>query len=246
MVIMYSVYQPSPRVIKEDIHIITFRGHVGNDIKYDNIKDDIKNTFESNTPIVLLDIDCLGGSPQEAEAITKYIDYMKHETNKPVYSFITNAGTSACYYISCVGNKIYALNSSIVGSIGVYYRKPLLTSVIERLGIDQKNGIIKSGKYKNDDHDIIEKSKLLHNNFIRYVKKQRGLTNIPRDNGRFNGKTYLGEHAIKNGLIDNIGLLDIFMAKSYNGHKLKYVNRARQLPTNNILGTIIKMFVRLL
>ena len=60
-----------------------------------------------------------GGSPVQSALIANRIRDLAKEKEIPVYCFIEDLAASGGYWLSCAGDKIYAMESSIIGSIGV-------------------------------------------------------------------------------------------------------------------------------
>ena len=71
---------------------------------------------------VIVEIDSPGGTASGSELLYNSLLRVAHE--KPVVAYIRGTGASGAYYISCAANRIVALPSSLVGSIGVIYLRP--------------------------------------------------------------------------------------------------------------------------
>ena len=56
----------------------------------------------------------------------------------PVYCFIEDVAASGGYWLSCAADKIYAIESSIVGSIGVISSGFGAVEAIKKLGIERR------------------------------------------------------------------------------------------------------------
>lgn len=158
---------------------------------------------------ILLEVDSGGGAIESGERIMIALQ----RTSKPVVAVIRNVGGSSAYLASSGADRIYASKMSEVGGIGI---KRNFVDISEK---DKKDGInfydISSGKYKSseDEHNKITSDQIkvlkdevmkLHNIFVEYIAKNR---NIPIEKVRelATGQTYLGDDALKLGLIDVIG-----------------------------------------
>lgn len=158
---------------------------------------------------ILLEIDSYGGSPVGAEEIA---DALKRST-KPTVAVIREGGVSAGYYAATGANIIFASKNSDVGSIGVTY------SYLDNTIKNQKEGLVyqelNSGKFKdtgdpnkpltNEEKELYKRDiKIIYENFIKAVTENRKL-DINKVRALADGSTMLGEMALKNGLIDQIG-----------------------------------------
>lgn len=158
---------------------------------------------------IILEIDSYGGSPVGAEEISNALKNAK----KLTVALIREAGDSAGYWVATGANRIFASKNSDVGSIGV------TISYLDYSGQNKKEGItyrqLSSGKFKDaGDPDKAlsdEEAKLfmrdvniLHQNFIKAVAENRNL-DIKKVESLADGSSMLGEMALENGLIDQIG-----------------------------------------
>lgn len=168
-------------------------------------------TLEEDDSIkaILLEVDSYGGSGVAGEEIAAALK----NTKKPTVALIRDAGASAAYWAASGADKIYASKNSDVGSIGVTY------SYLDNIGKNRKDGLtynqLSSGKFKDTgDPDkpltleeknlIMRDVKIMHQNFIKAVSENRNI-GIEKVASLADGSTMLGEAALKNGLIDQIG-----------------------------------------
>ncbi len=171
---------------------------------------------EKNSDIkaIVLEIDSPGGSPVAGEEIAHLLKTSK----KPTIALIRQAGLSASYWAASGANTIFASRNSDVGSIGVTY------SYLDNVEKNQKEGLnynlLYSGKYKEmasrdkvlteEERNLIMRDlKIIHNNFIADVAKNRKLT-VGKVTIIADGSSVLGEQAKNLGLVDQIGdLVDV-------------------------------------
>ncbi|OGJ10590.1 hypothetical protein A2456_01805 [Candidatus Nomurabacteria bacterium RIFOXYC2_FULL_36_19] len=164
-----------------------------------------------NIKAVAIEIDSGGGSGEAGEEMMLAFQQSK----KPVVAFIRNRGLSAAYLAATGAQTIFASNLSDVGSIGV------TLSYLQETEQDKKAGLtfidLSSGKFKDSGSPskaITEEEKQLfmrdlkiaHNYFVSLVAKNRKLS-IEKVKALADGSTVMGEQALKDGLIDKIGLL---------------------------------------
>ena len=94
---------------------------------------------------LLLDIDSPGGSAAASESLHRSIERVAE--TKPVYAYVRGMGASGGYYLCCAASQVYAMPTSLLGSIGVIYLRPVLEQLLGRAGIEFT--IFKGGKYKD-------------------------------------------------------------------------------------------------
>ena len=86
-----------------------------------------------------------GGDANSSEILME--DVLKLRERMPVFTAIQGMGASGAYWIASGSTKIYAMNTSIIGSIGVLGIAPNVNEFLNKLGI--KIDIIKVGEYKD-------------------------------------------------------------------------------------------------
>jgi signal peptide peptidase SppA len=180
-----------------------------------------------------LSINSPGGSPVQAELIANRIISLAKASNVPVYSFIEDVAASGGYWLACSGDKIYASQSSIVGSIGVVSSGFGFHDAISKLGIERRlytQGKTKSvldpfQPVKESDINLIQKiQKDVHEHFIDMVKLRRRGKLTQTDNILFNGEFWTGRTAVDYGLIDGISDLHSFIQEKFGDNvRIDYV-----------------------
>jgi signal peptide peptidase SppA len=164
-----------------------------------------------NIKAVIVEIDSPGGSPVAGEELA---DAFK-KSKKPVIAVIRERGLSAAYMAASGAETIFASKFSDVGSIGV------TMSYVQEVEKNKKAGLefitLSSGKYKDsgsperalskEEKDLFMRDiNIIFENFVKLVAENRKLSEV---NVRklADGSSMLGEAALKNGLIDQIGLM---------------------------------------
>jgi protease-4 len=163
---------------------------------------------------VVLDVDSPGGSASASDFL--YLSVQSLARKKPVVSFIRGTGASGSYLFSCAANKIVAIPSAIIGSIGVISMRPLLYDAMERVSV--KMAVTKSDKFKDmgsmfrpptpeeeqKEQELVDE---LYDQFLEAVMKGRNMT---REQVRAvaTGEIFTGRKAKEVGLIDEVGDLE--------------------------------------
>lgn len=164
---------------------------------------------DTNVKAILLDIDSGGGMPQAAVEI----EAAMKDTGKPVVALIRGNGDSAAYWIASGAGTIIASKESDVGSIGV------TSSYVDNVKQNAETGLtynsLSTGKFKDtgdpnkpltDEEKAYLRKSLVTSleHFIQTVAVNRHLS-IEKVRALADGSTMLGDEALANGLIDQLG-----------------------------------------
>lgn len=164
---------------------------------------------DENLKAIILEIDSFGGSGVAAEEISNALKNAK----KPTVALIRDIGASAAYFAATGTDRIFASENSNIGSIGV------TMSYLDYTQQNQKEGVtyipLSSGKFKDtgdpdralsqEEKDLLMRDiNIQHQNFIKSVAENRNIE-IEKVEKLADGSTMLGEMALQNGLIDQIG-----------------------------------------
>ena len=175
---------------------------------------------DSNSLAVVINANSGGGSPVQSALINDEITRLKKLYDKPVYVVVEDVCASGCYYIAVAADKIYANKGSMIGSIGVRMDTFGLTGLMEKMGIENRS--MHAGKnktfidpfsVKNEEgrkffqETILERT---HQQFIETVRSGRG-DRIKENENTYTGLVWLGDEAVKNGLIDGLGSVNSIM-----------------------------------
>lgn len=164
---------------------------------------------------VVLRVNSGGGSAFASDLIWREVELLKKE--KPVVTSLGNYAASGGYYIACNTDKIYANESTITGSIGVFATLFNIKNLYEdKLGI-YKDGI-GTGKYSDfpnfaktwtGEEKAIMQSIVnnIYDSFIGKVADGRKLSTEAVEKIA-QGRVWSGEDAKEVGLVDEIGTLD--------------------------------------
>jgi signal peptide peptidase SppA len=169
----------------------------------------------------------------QSELIAQRITSLAKKHQIPVYSFVEEVAASGGYWLACMGDKIFATKSSIVGSIGVIYSNFGFDEAIKKLGIERR--IFAEGKNKSvlDPFKPVKPSDValiknlgqnIHEHFINYVKTRRAGKLTQSDEILFNGEFWAGQTALDYGLIDGIDDMYSYINKHYGDDvRIEYI-----------------------
>jgi len=163
---------------------------------------------------LVVDIDSPGGSAATAEQI--HLDIAKVAARKPVVAFIRGSGLSGGYLASCAATKVVAIPTAIVGSIGVISIRPVISELLQRLGV--KVFVTKAGTFKDmfqpfrepTDEEQKKLQSLMdeyYDWFVHAVARTRHLQ-PKKVRSLATGEMFTARKAKELGLVDELGDLD--------------------------------------
>jgi protease-4 len=94
---------------------------------------------------VLLNLSSQGGSVTATEVLVMALGRLKEK--KPLFVWTTMAASGG-YYAAAAADRIMAVPSAVIGSIGVIFLKPDISALMNRLGV--KVEVLKEGALKDD------------------------------------------------------------------------------------------------
>jgi len=183
---------------------------------------------DENVKAVLLRVDSPGGGVFPSEQIRREVELIK-AAGKPVVVSMGNVAASGGYWISMNADRIYADDSTITGSIGIFGLWMTVPRVLEKIGVstdgvgtaplagafdptrplDPNAGIIIQA--------VIEKG---YADFTGKVAAARGSTPEKIDLVA-QGRVWSGAQAKERGLVDELGGLEAALAHTASLAKLE-------------------------
>jgi len=223
----------SPRIAV--VELFGALGSAVRTVEYVRILQELRD--DKSVRSVVLDIDSPGGTVAASDYLHRAVAALTQE--KPVVAFIRSTGASGGYMVAVAANRIIALPTAIVGSIGVISVRPLLYDLLHRLGI--KVSTTKSGRLKDmwsmfrePTREEKEKEQALldefYEHFIAIVASGR---NLPLDRVRnvATGEVFSATRAQDLGLVDELGDLDSAIDRAAElgktPRKIRYVRPRR-------------------
>jgi protease-4 len=166
---------------------------------------------DSSVRALIVHLDSPGGTVVGGEDL--YHSLRAVSKNKPVVTVMGTVAASAAYMTAVAGDRVFAREGTITGSIGVLFKTADITGMLDKLGIKPES--LKSGPLKavpspteplTDEARIATQALVLDlfDFFIDLVAERRPL-------GRAqvlqlaDGRVYTGRQAVANGLVDAIG-----------------------------------------
>ena len=168
---------------------------------------------------VVLRIDSGGGLVTAADMIWR--ELMKLTEVKPLVVSMGDVAASGGYYIAAPANTIVAEPGTITGSIGVVSGKYSFKGLYEKLGIHKE--ILKRGEhadfytdygdYPPAEQAIVQKQvQEIYEDFIKKVALGRTQLTVDDVDRLGQGRIWSGRQAKANGLVDELGGLNLALA----------------------------------
>ena len=204
-----------PFLGRSGVAVVEISGTIGGGLRvpeHSRILDGLRR--DRRFKAVIVEIDSPGGTASGSELL--YHSLARVAREKPVVAYIRGTGASGAYYISCAATKIVALPSTLVGSIGVIYLRPVVQQLLEKLGIGfsvYREGHLKdmTGFWRSPTSEEEEKFKGLideiYDNFVQVVASGRGMGE-ERARELATGEIFTGRGAQERGLVDDLGDFD--------------------------------------
>lgn len=163
-----------------------------------------------------------GGSAFASEQIWEALEQYKAITGKPFYVSMSDYAASGGYYISCGADKIFAQPTTLTGSIGIFGIIPNAHKLVsEKIGIT--TGTVKTNTNGNFPSLIEPMTEAQKAAMQGYVERGYDLFTSRCAEGRgmsqdsikmiAEGRVWDGSEALKIGLVDVIGGLDVAIAQ---------------------------------
>lgn len=178
-----------------------------------NISEKLEKALETkNLKGIVLRVNSPGGSALASEIIYQTL----LNTGIPIYVSMADTAASGGYYISMAGDKVFADNATITGSIGVVSMLPRFYNAQNKYGITSNT--ISKGKYSDmynaftplseeSRQKIIESMESTYKEFKARVSASRKIEE-PLLESYAQGKIWLGDEAKNIKLVDGIAGLD--------------------------------------
>ena len=178
-------------------------------------------TKDEKVKAIVLRVNSPGGSALASDVILRELNLAKQK--KKIIVSMGDYAASGGYYISCNADKIFANNTTLTGSIGVFGIVPNTQKLLnEKIGVyidtvnthkysDLGNGNRKLTKY---ELNVIQNSvEDVYETFITHVSKGRGIS-VDEVDKIGQGRVWSGVDALEIGLVDEIGGLEEAIASA--------------------------------
>ena len=164
---------------------------------------------------IIIDIDSPGGSVSGLQDL--WDEIMSARATKPVYGLVNSLCASAAYWIGSACSQLYAVQGSLVGSIGVYMQHVDASEAMKMDGLSAT--YISAGKYKVEGNPLgpMSPEGLAFNQsqidayyamFTGAVAKGRGAPIGQVRDGMGQGRCLMADDGLAAGMVDGIDTFD--------------------------------------
>jgi protease IV len=199
---------------------------------------------------VLLQVDSPGGTVTAGDMLYHELKAFKERTGAKLVAVLMGVGASGGYYISLPADYIMAHPTTIVGSIGVVFLDPKVSGLLDKVGVEVE--VTKSGRNKDmgspfrastpEEKEIVRGLvDVMARRFLELVAVHRRLDAQALEEVS-TARIYLGQEALRLGLVDKVGYLDDALAKARELANLPHdaklvVYRRSTYPDDNLYNT---------
>jgi protease-4 len=219
----YSLDLPSGRSAEYEVAVVFVTGVImPGTSRFDNFQGKLAGSEtvveqlqsvgeDEDIDAVILRVDSPGGSALASDLIWNEI--RKVQENKPVIVSMSGLAASGGYYVSCLGDSIFADPGTLTGSIGVYAGKMDRSGMYRKIGVNREfitrgeNALLFSdeGGFTAAQRELIqEQMDNFYERFLDKVATGRGMT---RDavHEVAQGRVWTGRQGLDVGLVDGLG-----------------------------------------
>ncbi len=162
---------------------------------------------------ILLRINSPGGTVDDADGIYDAIKEYKKAYNTPVYAFLDGICASGGLYIACSADKIYARDTTLVGSVGVLISTLFnVSQVLDKIGVNAMT--LSAGKdkdmmnpfrpWKEGEQDNLQDIiNTFYQKFVDIVVSNRPQVDRAALVDKYGAQVFLAEEAASYGFVDD-------------------------------------------
>lgn len=196
-------------------------------INSDDLVETINDVAKDSTvKAVVFRVSSPGGSAYGSEQIWRALSQLK--AKKPLVVSMGDYAASGGYYISCMADKIVAQPNTITGSIGIFGLIPNIEGLNNKLGFTYDgvktnkmgDAISVNRKFTPEERDLMQG--YVNRGYELFVKRCADGRKKTTDQIKAiaEGRVWTGEDALKIGLVDKIGGMDVAMKLAVEKAKL--------------------------
>jgi len=166
---------------------------------------------DKRVKVVVLRIDSPGGDGFASDMVWRELELCRQK--KPVIVSMAGVAGSGGYYIACNATRVFALPTTLTGSIGVFSYKFVTEGLYNKLGARRQ--VVKRGEHADamsdlramtPEEDSVMQAQVdyFYNQFVRKVADGRKLT-FEKVDSVGQGRIWSGLDAKRVGIIDTLG-----------------------------------------
>ena len=213
---------------KDKIGILYLEGQIysgsGDGIVDTDVLKTIKKMHkDDDLKAVVLRVNSPGGSADASEQIHHAVQTLQAK-GLPVVVSMSDLAASGGYYISCEADYIYAEPNTLTGSIGIFGTIPNVKKLREKVGLDidgvstnRHSALQANMVYQgmNPEEQALMQA-MIERGYDLFTRRCAEGRNLPQDSIKAigEGRVWLGQDALRIGLVDQLGNLDDAIKKA--------------------------------
>ncbi len=233
--IMAGPRRSSSRIREDSIVVLHLSGAIvdgkraspGSIVSGPTVKAIDELTKDEKVKAVVVRVNSPGGSATASEAVRMALESLAKA--KPVVFSMGEMAASGGYWVTCIGQPIYAEKGTITGSIGVFAMKLSLGSLLRRVGIHVESVALDESAAADaidrewNESDSKNLQRFIDEVYDRFLELAGTSRKIPVEKLKSlaGGRVWTGEQAKQNGLIDELGGLDDSLVAAAKRAKLE-------------------------
>lgn len=208
---------------------------------------------QEDVAAIVLRIDSPGGTPEAAETIHRAMSLAK-KAGKPVVVSMGSAAASGGYWVASAADKIIAQPATLTGSIGVFGGKIVIAEFLQKIGVNfetfksAENADMWSSMQAFTPAQRAKFDQMMNNTYESFLERVAQGRNLSPEKVQLvaQGRVFTGAQAKENGLVDELGGLDMAIdtAKKLSGLEGKDVPIVRYPPRKSTLELFIELATR--
>lgn len=200
---------------------------------------------------VVLRVNSPGGSADASEQIWHALRLLQQK-GLPVVVSMSDMAASGGYYISCMGDYIFAQPNTLTGSIGIFGMIPCWNDLREKVGLDI-DGVgtnAQSGMFNDmilrgmstEQHAIMQS--MVERGYDLFTSRCAEGRHMPQSEIKRigEGRVWLGQDALRLGLVDELGGIDEAIAKAAELAELEKYQLKFYPAKKNPMEDLLSMF----
>jgi protease IV len=168
---------------------------------------------DDDVKAIVLRVDSPGGSVLASEQIYREVRAAQKD-GKIVVVSMGDLAASGGYYISASADEIWANPATITGSIGIFGAIPTFEKTLQKIGVNvdgvgttNLSGQLRLDRPLGEEAKVLLQSTIEHG-YEEFLQRVAAGRNKTRDevHAIAQGRVWIGSDALKNGLVDKLGL----------------------------------------
>lgn len=204
-----------PIILKADIQgIIGMSGLTASQFRQMLIESREGALSNSRVKALVLHINTPGGTVIDADGIYRAIKAYKKQYEVPVIAYVDGLSLSGGMYVASAADKIFASDTSLIGSVGVILAPFFnISSLMEKVGLQAMTIYAGKGKdemnptrpwQKGEDENLATITQEYYNLFVKVVTEARPNMDKQKLVDEYGAKAFMAETAKEHGYIDEI------------------------------------------